>query len=571
MKSIFKTPGFRSAAVLCAVIVSLALFLSGCPQPAGGTQYTITFDSHGGTAAAAITADEGTAVNRPADPSREGYTFLGWFSAETGGTLYTWPHTLTASVTMHAQWQDDGEGPPVQYTVTFETNGGGDIPPQTVEEGGKAVRPEDPDREGWAFSGWYSDSGLTAAYDFDTALAGDITLYARWLESYAITYELNGGTNNPGNPAAYTIESALTLSEPTREGYTFMGWYDNADLSGTAVTGISAGSTGDKAFYARWLESYTINYYLNDGTNDPANPATYTVESVVVLADPARAGYTFDGWYDAATGGNAVTGIPEDSTGDKAFYARWTPVTYTVTYNANGGSGTTVNSAHTYDQAAALSANGFSRTGYTFAGWNTQADGGGTNYADEASVSNLATTQDAVVPLYARWTAISYNISYELNGGTSNPNPATYTIESDFTLAAPVWPNQDYGFAGWYDAASGGNAVTGISAGSMGPKTFYAKWKPRVDISISLEPVPDDPVLDNASLFEDESANFDASGAGYTAWQWYWNGTAINGETSSTYTLAANSRAPGIYELSVTVRSGGLTLSAQCRVTIKAR
>jgi uncharacterized repeat protein (TIGR02543 family) len=177
-------------------------------------QYTLTFDSHGGSVMTAITAGEGTAVDKPADPTRDGYVFTGWYSAETGGTRYTWPHTLTAGVTMHARW---------------------------------------------------------------TAL-------------YSITYTLNGGTNAPANPPSYTVESpAITLAAPARTDYTFGGWYDNAELTGTAVTAIPAGSTGHKTFWAKWTVNTTsqgITLTIDDFALDPAG----VTEEALTLTKPGGTG-----------------------------------------------------------------------------------------------------------------------------------------------------------------------------------------------------------------------------------------------------------------------------------------
>jgi uncharacterized repeat protein (TIGR02543 family) len=121
---------------------------------------------------------------------------------------------------------------------------------------------------------------------------GDKTFYAKWTAvNYNIAYNLNDGTNGT-NPNTYTIESAITMAAPTRAGYSFIGWYDNAVFSGSPVAGISAGSTGDKAFYARWLDSYAIIYHLDSGTNNAANPATYTIENNITLNPATRVGYT---------------------------------------------------------------------------------------------------------------------------------------------------------------------------------------------------------------------------------------------------------------------------------------
>jgi uncharacterized repeat protein (TIGR02543 family) len=136
MNAVYGTPGFRGRTLVCAL--ALTLLLGGCPQPEGGgepsapaARYTITFDSTGGTAVAAITADEGTAVGRPADPAKAGYVFTGWYSAASGGTEYAWPHTLSADITLYAQWRAEGEQPPVPVDITVWIdnweNSGGDI------------------------------------------------------------------------------------------------------------------------------------------------------------------------------------------------------------------------------------------------------------------------------------------------------------------------------------------------------------------------------------------------------------------------------------------------------------
>ena len=329
---------FRGLALVCAAAGLLALFC-GCEQPAGGgsnlPRYTISFESHGGSAVAAITVNEGTAVNKPADPARSDYTFTGWYSAETGGTLYSWPYTVNGNVTMHAQWRDDSQPPPAQYTITFNSHGGSAVQSLTVNEGTAVNKPADPSRNGYVFSGWYSAETGGTLYSWPCTVNGNVTMHAQWTAiTYTLTYNLNGGTNNSTNPVNYTIENAaITLAAPTRAGYSFGGWYDNGTFTGTAVTEIPANSTGDKTFHARWTATnYTITYNLNGGTNNAANPAAYTIESAAItLADPARSGYSFGGWYSDAAFTAAVTGIPSGSTGDKTFYAKWTAESYTIT------------------------------------------------------------------------------------------------------------------------------------------------------------------------------------------------------------------------------------------------
>jgi uncharacterized repeat protein (TIGR02543 family) len=142
------------------------------------------------------------------------------------------------------------------------------------------------------------------------------------LVTYAITYHLNGGTGDES--AVYTVEEAFTLPTPTRTAYTFAGWYDNAEFTGTAVTEIPQGSEGNKAFYAKWeATAYPIIYHTNEGVAIP--DGSYTIESeTITLPTPTRADHTFLGWYESERfGGDPVTEIPQGSTGKKEFWAKW--------------------------------------------------------------------------------------------------------------------------------------------------------------------------------------------------------------------------------------------------------
>jgi uncharacterized repeat protein (TIGR02543 family) len=131
------------------------------------------------------------------------------------------------------------------------------------------------------------------------------------------------------NPTSYTVENAVTLLAATRDGYGFAGWHDNAGLTGDPVATIPAGSTGDKAFYAKWELPFTITYVLNGGNNAPENPETYIGSNAVTLEPATRDGYGFAGWYDnEGLTGDAIDGIPAGSAGNKTFYAKWTIDSY---------------------------------------------------------------------------------------------------------------------------------------------------------------------------------------------------------------------------------------------------
>lgn len=166
----------------------------------------------------------------------------------------------------------------------------------------------------------------------------DYTFIIEVIEAdFMITYELNGGVNNPENPAGYnTLALPLEVLAPTKAAYKFLGWYDNAEFEGEALTAIAAGTRGDVTLYAKWeLVEYTINYDLDGGVNNEANPAFYNIEKLpLVLAEPTKNGYNFAGWY---MGENEVTEIVEGTTGEVTLTAKWELATYTITYNLNGG------------------------------------------------------------------------------------------------------------------------------------------------------------------------------------------------------------------------------------------
>lgn len=217
-----------------------------------------------------------------------------------------------------------------EHAINYELNGGTNSihNPQQFTTGSGTITLEPAVKDGAEFSGWYRDKELKNKVEtIDTAQeTKDITLYAGWNNKvYKISYELNGGRNNPGNPRTYDADTELTLQEPSRNGYLFGGWYEDAALTKPAA-GISKGSTGDKEFYAKWGDavSYIISYYLDGGANNPDNPENYTVKDTIVLKEPTKANYTFGGWYTDPNFTNRVKEIPEGTTGNKTFFAKWT-------------------------------------------------------------------------------------------------------------------------------------------------------------------------------------------------------------------------------------------------------
>lgn len=292
--------------------------------------------------------------------------------------------------------------------------------------------------------------------------------------TFAINYVLDGGTNSENNPNEYVPEKLpLLLENPTKSGYKFVGWYDNENFTGEAITEISAGTMGDVTLYAKWNAlDYRISYELNGGTN-AENPDGYDVSDLPVsLHAPSRTGYIFKGWY---MGENRVLAIPVGTTGNVVVSAKWEPITYTIDFDNNGGLPTLSSIDYTIESDS-FTLQEITKVGYTFDGW----------YNGETKVTEITTGTCGNMTLVAKWTADLYTISYDLADGVNNPeNPTSYTIESGLiTLKDPT--KEGYTFVGWYN---GEQLVTIIDSNTLENITLTAKWK----ITTDHEGTEDDP------------------------------------------------------------------------------
>lgn len=227
--------------------------------------------------------------------------------------------------------------------------------------------------------------------------------------NYIVTFDSNTGTGtmNP-QEISYNVATNLTANGYTKNGYTFDNWNTESNGSGTTYTnGQSVTNLEDITLYAQWnMETYNIGYTLNNGTVATANPDTYNVETAsFTLNNPSKTGYTFKGWSGTGLTGDTNTSVTivQGSTGDRSYTANYTANTYYIKFNSNSGSGSMSNQTMTYDTPANLTANNFTRTGYTFKGWNTESNGSGTSYTNREEVSNLTTTNGATFNLYAQW------------------------------------------------------------------------------------------------------------------------------------------------------------------------
>ena len=299
------------------------------------------------------------------------------------------------------------------YTITFETNGASQIESQKVEEKTSATCPANPSKRGYIFAGWYLDTTFLSPFDFSSLIYHDTTLYAKWNAKNIVITLMNGedelgSVTTPYGEALEALDDEYVL--PAEDGASFIGYFTEENALGTQYydgegnTAIEELTQSENiTLYAAF--GYTITYNLNGGTNNSANPSFFTGATEVTLASATKVGNTFAGWYDnEGFTGEAITSIPKETAANVELYAKWVKNTYTVSFDSNGGTGTMDSMGFTYGTAQNLTANSFTRDGYNFAGWNTQADGNGTSYADGATVKNLSTTNGATVTLYAQWT-----------------------------------------------------------------------------------------------------------------------------------------------------------------------
>ncbi len=302
-----------------------------------------------------------------------------------------------------------------------------------------------------------------------------------------VSYDPNGGTPQPSSLVVATgFDHYPIPGGVTRPGYTLTGWFTKLDDSGTAVSSSTlVTSSENHTLYAHWaLAHYAIAYDLGGGFNNAANPDSYTIESeTIVLADPSKPGCAFIGWFSDADFLTEATSIPAGSSGDKTFHAKFGEIQYTVTFDAQGGTVETgsklVSPGDTYGTLPTPT-----RTGHEFGGWYDGIGGSGSLYAYGTTV---VLTENQT--LYAKWTPISYAITYVLNNGDNHAeNPTTYAItDTPVILKDPT--RAGYSFGGWFTSASfsSGTETTGIATDSTGNKSFYAKWTVNT-YSVSFDP-----------------------------------------------------------------------------------
>lgn len=295
--------------------------------------FDITFDSDGGTTAATIRDYSGESVTLPIS-TREGDWLVGWFDGDhfvgEGGASYTIPER---NVTLTAHWS------PI-YTVSYNMTNGGNVDHDSdTYEGTALILPTPTNGPKPTFEGWFTaasgGSKIGGAGDNYTPKAS-ITLYAQWSTNIPITFDANGGTCSTSS-LTYDGVTPITLPTATRDGYQFNGWF-TAKSDGTKIGNAGGSYTPSEAdtLYAQWT-GYTVTYNANGGSVSPLS-----ANGIVTLPTPTRTGYTFNGWYTAASGGSKIGngGAPYTPTADIPLHAQWTINSYKVSITTSNSTTT---------------------------------------------------------------------------------------------------------------------------------------------------------------------------------------------------------------------------------------
>lgn len=465
-------------------------------EKAAPAVHVVSFDTGKGTPVPSQNVTDGDKATEPDMPTLEGYEFTGWL---LDGQPYDFSTPVTGDITLTAEWVKT----PVNHTVTFDTDGGAELPSQTVADGETATQPEVPVRDGYVFLGWLLNG---KAYDFSTPVTGDITLTASWEKEKPATHTIRFDTADGTTIPAQTVTDgsmATKPADPTRKGYTFNGWAVNGQ-----PYDFSTPVTADLTITAEWVPlpvEHTVLFDAGDGSK----PTPTTVEDgkpVDKPKDPTRKGYTFDGWL---LNGKAYD-FTQPVTGDITLTGSWTRLTHTVTFDTNGG--TPVASQSVEDGGVITSPKNPTREGYTFKGWLLN----GKSYDFQTPVTgDITLTAD-----WAKAKPASHTVTFDAANGSK---PDTVKVEDGKTVTKPKDPTREgYTFQGW---TSGGKTYD-FNAPVTADITLTAQWEKNKPVTHTVTIDPANGEKTTVLKVEDGqklTKPTDPKKNGYTFLAWYLN------------------------------------------------
>ena len=436
--------------ILCLILLLTVIFtLAACKKD---KECTVIFNSNGGSQVSNQIVKIGSTVSCPANPTRDGYTFLGWYY---GDEKWDFSTPLNGDVTLDAKWEEVVIVTPPACTDHIDSNKDGKC------DKCQADVPVDPDVDPG------DNPGDNPGVDPDAD------------KIYTITYR-EGDTNKKLSlkPNSYTIlDTDLKLPTPsTRAHYEFVGWYTDKEMTNLA-TSIDVTAKANITFYAKYVPiPYTLTYELNDGVNADTNPTSYDYSNLpLTLADPTKEGYNFRGWYTDFAFTQPITEINSTNIGNLTLYARWAAAeeTYTITYLDNNGEVIAVDNFFKSDSDQPIRDGSeieeIQVEGFAFIAWVDANDESiRYHYIPAGTNTNL------VVKPYIRST-VTHNILYFVNSGTTYFATERFIeVEghTEFLSAAKA----GYTFDGWYTDPACTNKITSIPANTTTDVILYGEF-----------------------------------------------------------------------------------------------
>lgn len=497
------------------LLITVVLTVASCGK---SKKFTVTFNSDGGTEVASQTVKNGMMATDPGDPTKDGYTFLGWYN---GDTKWSFSNAVSGNITLTARWEkipdvnpdpkppkpdectehvdDNNDGKcdvckfviwddSILYTITYmdgvkkisklspDTFTYSSLPEDNLE------LPKGPSKAYHEFVGWYTDKACTnLATGINVSVKEDLVFYAKYAPlTYTLTYELNGGENAESNPATYTVNDLpMTLADPTKEGCVFRGWYADSAFT-QPITKIERANIGSYTLYARWAEladEYTITYLDHNG-NELLVDTYFKSESDQPLKDYTEfpeltvEGYSFIAWVDAEDESVVYNFIPANTAKN-------------ITVKANLKNAATHNLLYYVDnefyfRGTFLEVDGMGellvpvKGGYVFQGWYTSISCTG----ETVTSVPANTTED--IKLYGKFIPNEYTITYEVDGVLVELGRGTYTTSTtDITLPA-VPEKAGYHVLGWYTKEGKVMEENKIAATTFGNLELVARYEKNV-------------------------------------------------------------------------------------------
>ena len=468
--------------------------------------------------------------------TKEGYSFEGWSTSINGDVIYKDESEIynlsnkdNEEITLYAKWKI------IKLDVKYYDLFGALLKSEIVDYGNKSVAPEDPFIDGYTFKGWSPSVGV---------IKEDTVYNAQYsTNEYSIKYNLNTGSSTDAKEIKYNVESnTITLPTPTRTGYTFLGWTGSNGLKPQLEVVIRKGSVGNKTYKANWTSNpYKVSLNANGGVVEEDYIMISYNSLYGSIPSPSRVGYTFEGWY------YNDTLITEDSLQNKEYdhelVAKWKVINYGISYELNGGSASSlINIYNIETETFTLPIP--TKKGYKFLGWT------GSNGSTPSTSVSIAKGSIGDKSYTANWEIITYNLSYDLAGGSASLIK-TYNVESN-TITLPTPTRTGYTFLGW--TGSNGNTPStnvSIAKGSTGDKSYTANWKViQYDITYNLAGGSASPLQTSYNV---ESNSFNLPTPTRTGYTFNgWSGTGIN-STSKNVTVSKGSTGNRSYTANWTI------------------